>query len=376
VSFTLLLESFIGAPLDNAAVRFFSLHEESKSQVLAILKYVLKIKLFIFLCLFIGLVVYLKPITYFLLNDDAPIFALMVGLLNTGVLLAIRSNASSLQIVGEFSSYSRLDTLQGLFRLAFTMIVFASGSASIIAYLCALGLGTLCAFLVSFKFNQHAYLSSKPPGAEDRKLIFSFIGATSAIVALGSITGRADIPLLSMLSKTDPVGVALYSVAVQLAFTGTLLASYVAVVFQPQVVRMAKEKTLHHAINKNLLLVLALTIVCLPLAHLLSPLLIPLVFGESFIGSSAIFNILAIGVFADFVTMPILLPYAIQVLPKKIFVAETVLTLAFLISVIQTPHLSPEIMAWIVTAIRLAKMVVYYFLVTHSLRPNWLTEKS
>jgi len=366
LSLTLLAEASVGAPLDNAVMRFFSLNPGSQKRVAQILGYILKIKLFIGGVLLALLVLFLTPVKQYLFDETTPSLIFIVGALNLITLLAIRSNASSLQIQSKFSDYSRLDSLQGLFRICFTVILFLSGNASVVAYLSAQGLGTLCAYLYSFRLHSYDFLKANFPNKHDRKLIFSYIGATSAIVTLGTVTGRADLPILSAMSSADSVGQ--YSVAMQLAFAGTLLASYVAVVFQPKVVQMSKDKLLQKAIRNNIWIALGLSLFGLPFTMLVSPTIIPWAFGEDFNESAALLNILMIGVCADLVTMPILLSYAIQTIPRQIMVAELAITVTFLVAVVLVENMSAISMAWIVTATRIFKMVVYYALVQRKLR--------
>jgi len=366
ISLTLLVEAFVGAPLDNAAVRFHSLQPYNRDRVRTILKYILKLKLFIAAGLLVMLLLFLNPVTERIFDSSAPPVILLIGLANTVTLLAIRSTASALQIAGCFSAYSRLDSYQGLFRISFTIALFAIGSSSVAAYLCAQGLGTIGAYALSFRNKQNHFLRAPPVEEKDRKTIYSYIGATSALVILGAITGRADLPVLSILSDSDGVGQ--YSVAAQLALAGTLLASYVAVVYQPKVVQMANNKQLTAAINVNLLVALGLTCVCLPIAHLVSPVIIPWMFGDAFQNSAALFNILLIGICADFVTMPLLLAYAIQTIPRQLLLAESVLTIGFIVSILAIDNMSPTSMAWTVTIIRILKMMIYYILVKRKLQ--------
>lgn len=366
ISLVLLIDAVVGAPLDNAVVRFSSLHPGFKYRIEQIQGFIFRIKLVIGLILFVILVYFLAPISALLFDKNAPHSILIICLLSSFAVLMVRSSACYLQINKQFKRYSRLDTIQGVFRVSITSLLFVSGCTSVSIYLSVYGISAALAFFIFLFAHKQKFILASSPEPADRATMFSYIGVTSIIIILGSVTGRADLPLLSIMGNAEEVG--FYSVATQLAMAGTLLASYFAIVFQPKVIQMAKDRVLGSAINKNMMLGALLVLVGLPLASYLSPIIIPLMFGEMFVESAPIFNIIIIGIIADFMIMPILMPYAIQAIPERILIGETIILVAFFLCVFIFFQISALTMAWIVTAIRIAKLALYYSFVTRHLK--------
>jgi len=366
ISLILLVEALTGAPLDNAAVRFSSLNSDSPARIERVLGYVFKLKFALGLFIFGVVVWFLSPLTESLLDEAAPRSILPIAVLSLISILLVRSSASFLQIQGRFNIYARVDFIQGLLRIALMGGLYLFGCASVVVYLAAYCMSTLLTFFVSLFLYKQEFVLAALPTTGDRRVVFSYIGVTSAIVVLGAISGRADVPILSVLGGAQQA--AYYSVASQLAAMGTLFASYFAIVFQPKVIQMAHDKTLNKAINKNIFFAILISLMTVPIAVFLSPMIIPLIFGEAYAASAFIFNILILGICADLVTLPILLPYAIQMIPGRILVGEIVITVVFLISVLLLLGVDVVVMAWVVTAVRVAKLFMYYVLVKISLR--------
>lgn len=367
LSLVILFDAMIGAPLDNAMVRFSCIHNEDVDRISRVQGFLFRFKLtfgFIVLTLVFLFIDNLTPLIFG--NKDAPGNLLIIASISGVAVLMVRSSATYLQINHFFSDYANLDSLQGSLRLFLVLSFYFYGVTQISTYLVIYGLSSFLAFLVFFFLRPQKYIFSSWPDKDDLKRILSYIGVTSTIVILGTITGRADVVLLSMFGDSEQTGY--YSVAVQLAFAGTLLASYLAIIFQPRVIQMARNNTLSALINKNMWMGLMVTILAIPVAISLVPFMVPLIFGDNYLQSIPILQILIFGICADFMILPVLMPYAIQVIPGQIVFGELALLIVFLAGVIIFRGFDPIAMAYFVSIIRILKLFLYFFSVTLHLR--------
>ncbi len=362
----LLIDAVVGQPLDNAMVRFNSLHGEVEHNVDTVQGRVFRLKMAFGLTLVLATFFFSPTLTSLLLDPNAPQTLLLVVALGAVSLLAARSTACFLQMRQWFRGYASLDALQGIIRFLGIGLLFLLGIRSPEAYLAIYGAGALIAFGCFFVAVPQRYLSADRPSQIDTKRIISYIGITSAIIVLGTVTGRADIVLLMKIGGAEMAGH--YSAAMQLAFLGALLAGYMAVVFQPKVVQLFREGRLGKLIRLNAYSAAGLSLLCIPVAFWVLPWLMPLLFGESFKASVPILQILLIGTCADLFIMPILLPFSIQVLAKETLIGELSITVLFFALVFGGPGITALRMAWIVSGVRVAKLGMYLFIVLRHLR--------
>jgi O-antigen/teichoic acid export membrane protein len=279
------------------------------------------------------------------------------------MLLVTRSTACHFQINHLFKDYAKLDGLQGLIRLIIVGLLIVLGVTSASQYAAVYGLGSLFAFVIYLKLIKQPFFFAATPDKTDRKKISTYIGVTSFIVILSTFTGKADIPFLSALSTGKETGY--YSAAMQIAMIGTLMASYMAVVFQPRVIEMSKQGSLYGMIKINIWIALAISLLCIPVAIYIIPVIIPFIFGEQFLPSVLILQILLVGICADFVVMPILLPFALQQLANKILIGEIVITALFFVAIFTITSLDAVKMAILVSSIRVLKMCLYLSTTVH-----------
>lgn len=362
----LLFDAITGQPLDNAMIRYNSLHGEDTAGVSAVQGSVFRFKLLFGGGLLLSAVLFVQPLTVGLLDADAPKALLPITALSLLALLAIRSTACLLQIRQQFRHYAALDAVQGILRFCGVAALFALGVSAPETYIATYGAGALVAFIAFLFFVPQPYITASRPTRAQTMRILSYIGATSAIIILGSVTGRADVLLMMVYGGAEATGQ--YSAAAQLAFLGALLASYMAVVFLPKVVQLARDGKLAKLIRLNALLATGASLACIPVALWLVPWLMPQLFGSEFSPSIPILQILLIGSCSDLFVMPILLPFAIQVLAKEVLIGEVIITSLFFVVFFLLPSVSPVKMAWLVTSVRLLKLLLYHGIVLNHLR--------
>ncbi|PCJ66589.1 MAG: hypothetical protein COA73_00850 [Candidatus Hydrogenedentota bacterium] len=362
----LLVDGVVGQPLDNAMVRFYSLHKDSKHSVDSVQGAIFRIKMLLGIGLIAMVFIFSDVLSPMIMDSNAPQYILLVAAVGITCLLAVRSTACYLQIRQRFQTYATLDVLQGAIRFIGICVLFFMGTRAPEAYLAVYGAGALISFGFYFITVPQPYLRASWPNKADQKRMVSYIGVTSAIVILGTVTGRIDVLLVMIFGGAEMAGH--YSAAAQLAFLGALLAGYMAVVFQPKVVQLSREKKLAKLIRLNGLLAGAVSLACIPIAIWFLPWIMPLLFGEGFIASVPILQIMLIGTCADLFIMPILLPFSIQVLAKEALIGEIVITCLFFVLVFAGSNFSALRMAWLVSGIRLAKLGLYLFIVVRYLR--------
>jgi O-antigen/teichoic acid export membrane protein len=362
----LLFDAIVGQPLDNAMIRYNSLHHEDEKGVVAVQGSIWKFKMFFGSTLLLLSILFIEPLTEQILGETGPRTLLPIVAISLLALLAIRSTACLLQIRHQFKHYAALDSLQGILRLAGVCVLFALGISAPETYIGAYGGGALMAFLVFLVVVPQEYILARRPTMAQTKIILSYIGVTSAIIILGSVTGRADVLLMMIYGGPEAAGH--YSAAAQLAFLGALFAGYIAVVFQPKVVQMAREGQLGKLIRLNGILATCASLLCIPFALWGLPWLMPIIFGTEFDPSIRTLQILLIGSCSDLFVMPVLLPFAVQVLAREVLIGEVIITVLFFVVFFISPANAILKMAWLVTGIRLLKFMLYHGVVLKHLR--------
>jgi O-antigen/teichoic acid export membrane protein len=357
LALVLMFDAIVGQPVDNSLIRFSSLHRDTPDTVLRVQGLVFRAKLAVGVLVLIVTFLMETLINEQLFGAGAPRgFALLIAVCGVA-LLATRSLACSFQIRQEFGAYARLDLAQAVLRTVLVLILFAAGVDSPLAYLGVHAIGGMAAFGAIHMLHPQRFAFARRPDWADTKRLFSYTGATSVIVLFGTITGRADIPVLAAAASPEVTGH--YSAAMQIAFLGMLLASYAAVVTQPKVVELASQHRLGHLIKLNVYAVIAATMLYVPVAFGILPALLPWIFGAHFTPSVPILQILLIGTLADLLIVPVMMPYAIQAYAKQSLIGEAIVLVLFIAGIAAMSQLGAIEMAWLVTGVRFAKLAVY-----------------
>lgn len=357
LSLALILDASIGFPLDISTVRFAALHAREPERIDRLQAAAFRLKIFIGLAL-LGIVATSGPtLSRRLLNEGASGGLLSITVLCTLALLIVRSTAVRLQVHGRFTRYACLDAAQGVFRLlAITLpIVLAHRSAEV--FLIAHFIGTALTFVVGLFLVPQGYLRASWPARRDIREAAVYMSFIAGIVVLGTITGRADVPIIASTRSADEAGQ--YAVALQIAALLTMLASYGSVVMQPRVIQKAREGRLGTLVRWNVLGAGILSAATIPFALWGLPIIIPALFGPRYAAAIPIVAVLLIGTCADLFFMPVMMMLAIQVLPAVSLAAEIAITLGFFGAVMTGVARTTMAMAWLVTGIRLTKLLLY-----------------
>jgi O-antigen/teichoic acid export membrane protein len=154
------------------------------------------------------------------------------------------------------------------------------------------------------------------------------------------------------------VAAGLYAAAFHIASVVTLLAGYISVVSQPRIVAWVRDRRAAGFVRLNMLLGIAASIVIIGVSYLL-PQLVIWVFGDAYAAARPLLTILLFGACLDLLIMPVLLTFALQLLPRQALVTEAVIAAVFFATVFTIDGLDPMTMAWIVSAVRGAKLLSY-----------------
>jgi hypothetical protein len=138
-----------------------------------------------------------------------------------------------------------------------------------------------------------------------------------------------------------------------------MLASYCSVVMQPRVIQMARAGRLGALLRWNVFGATILSAATAAMAPLVLPVLIPWLFGARYAPAAPIAAVLLIGTCADVFVIPVLMMFSIQVLPAMSLAGEILIALGFFGAVMAGAARTPMAMAWLVTGVRLTKLLLY-----------------
>lgn len=363
----LIFDAILGQPLDSAMIQFNSLHNSDEPRLNRAQGLILRTKLriggFVATILILGSP-WLSPRMF---GVDGSPWLLIIVALGAFVLLMLRSTSSYLQIHARFREYAVLDGMLGALRLVAVLVFATIGLRQPEPYLAAYGMCALVTLVIFRIYVPQPYFGAPRPDEPDRKRLRSYMGVTSGIIILGTITGRADVPILMALKDAEQAGH--YSAAAQLAFLGALLAGYMAIVLHPKVVELSRQKKLAKLIRLNVFIASLVAVACVPVAFWILPSFIPMLFGQEYAPSVPILQIMLIGTCADLVIMPVLLPFAIQMMALRAFYTEIIIAAVFFAIIAWIGFDMDGLkMAWLVSGTRCVKLIAYFTMVGSHLR--------
>lgn len=328
MSLVLLGDGLLGAPLDLAAVRFFALHSAEPGRVRGMEAMALQLKILLAALAFLG-VCALRPLLALqwpAVSD--PSFPLLTcGIALTSLLMA-RSTATCLQNRREFRLYSAIDFLQGMLRAGGFIVLAWLGRPTAASFIGIYALAAAGAAAGGWCFLGQWHLFGRWPGRADALRLMGYCGYTGGIVALGTITGRGDMMVLALQRGTG--GSAAYGMASQLAQLLTQVAMYASVLTQPRILGLERQGRLRGLLALNLVVVGCVGLLVMAVGGPWS--ILPRVLealGPGFSGSAPLLRILLLGVVLDWVLLPLLMVYCLQVCPREAFLGEIMITVLF-----------------------------------------------
>ena len=355
IALALILDAVIGFPLDISTVRFAALHASELDRTAQLHAAVFRVKLLAGGALLAVVATLNIPLSTLLFGAESG-GVLALAVLVAVALLMVRSTSVLLQVRGEFTLYAALDTLQGVLRLALVTATAALPVHSAETFLAAYALGTGLAFALGLRLVSQRYIAESWPTLSELREAAAHAGLATVIVVLGTLTGRADVPVVAWKISAEEAGH--YAVALQVATLLTLLASYGSVVMQPRIIAMSRERRIGTLVRWNIVVAGCITVALVPLLWAL-PHVIPALFGPRYMAAVRLSAVLLIGTCADLFSMPVLMMVAIQMWPRLMLVGELLIAVAFFGILMSGAAATSLTIAWVVTAVRFAKLALY-----------------
>lgn len=366
LALALILDGALGSPIDATTIRFSALHEHEPIRVLRFQAATFRLKVGLGAALGVIGVVTAQPIAQALFGGSTRSGLPLAALALVMSLLLARGTSAYIQSQRRFRQYSLFDASLALSRLIALGVVGALGAARAETYLYAQAAGTIAVFGAGLATIRQPYLTAPWPARRDARAMLSFLGAMTAVIALGTITGRADVPILALFQAPAEVGA--YSAGAQLAAAATMFAGYAAVIVQPRLIPAIRVGLLPRALAANVLAALAAGVAGAAVAIWLAPWLATTLFGASFESAAPVLRVLIVGTILDLLFMPVPMTYALQLRPRASALGETFITTVFLAL---APFVAREgllAMAWLATGVRGGKCLLYFSLTLTDLR--------
>jgi O-antigen/teichoic acid export membrane protein len=353
----IMIDTMVGAPLDNAALRFAGLYGPDHDRTVRVQSLIFRIKIAIGLSIFLVSWPLREGIADLLFGDRHQAGLLSISLIGAVGLLMLRGTSAFLQNHKAFRHYSLMDIAIGLARIVIIAALYLHGVAISEPYLIAYVAVTYLIFAVMALCFKQPYLMAGISGLRDFFSCLHFASITLGIAIVGTLNGKADLLIASSLYSSKEVGQ--YAVAYQIAQFGTMLAFYVCVITQPRIIGMAINNKLAKLMGINIGIVIAISLALIPLAIPLIPALVSILFGPAYIPASEMTLILLLGVLADWLTIPVFFPLGILIFPRGIFWGEVLLLLAYGMAVYYYMDYGIQTFAFLVVANRFAHFLVY-----------------
>lgn len=356
ITLALLLDGVLGTALDLEVVR--SASTESESRQIEVQRVAFHLKWFSVALLGIvgGGIVGIYGID----TGSLPLFPALCAAL--GVLLA-RSVAVNLQIKRRFGTYSRLDAVQSLLRLATFTLVGVAGSATAAGLLYGYALVGLLVVAWGMGSGILRGVATGVPDLGESQRLLAPIGAMFLIVACGAATGRGDILVLSLV--VEEATLAPYGVASQVTLLLSQLALYMSVVTQPRILADQREGRLDRLAIVNVWFFL-LACLCCWIAWQSGAVewMIVWTFGEAYLPALPLLRILILGGLADLLIVPVFMTLAVLSDRRLAAAGEGVIAVAFFVAlgyVVSSASADQRLIAvaWIFVSARVAKLVLY-----------------
>ena len=369
LTIVLLLDVALGGPLDFAAVRFSALHRNELERVARFHGATFRLKMILVGAMLAIAALARKPLADLVFSDRQESALLLWCFGATAALVLLRSTFAWLQTATRFKAYAALDVLNGVLRIGAIVGVGLAGMRSAEAFLGVLAGAIAGTYLGSLIFIRQPYLTAPRASREDARAILGFFGATAAILILGTFTGRSDILFVGRMISPEAAGI--YAAGANIAAMITMAASYACVILQPRLMH-AGAASMRKMALASVGVGLVAALVLLPGAMLGGAWGLATVFGEPYRAGAPILEVLLIGTCLDLVFMPVLMTYSLQARPKGALIGEVMITALFVALVLSFGERSALTIAWIATATRGCKLVLYSWLAL-SARPGQVT---
>lgn len=356
LNLVLLADACLGSPVDYGVIRFTALHERDPERADRLHAAAFRLKFLFGVTLVLGAVAFGPDVARGLLRDKSRVGLIEVAAGLTLALLLNRSVATFVQSKSNFRVYSLLDVTQGLLRALVLAALAFLGARSAGAYFGGLLAASAALLLVSLWLIRQPYFSAGWPSRKDLFETLRFVGVTTGVIVLSTMTGRTD---LLFLTQHAPADIAHYAGASQMAAIASLVAAYGSVVAQPILIPAARQGRALKLLGESLALGIIAAGVFLLVVWGFGGAIMRLGFGPGFEHAAPLLTILSVGTCIDLITMPLAMTFILQFRPRLAICGEILITAVYLGLAGPLADAGPEHMAWLVTGVRIAKGALY-----------------
>lgn len=366
-SIVLLIDACAGAPLDYAVVTFAASWRGALERVWRVQAAAFRFKLAVGALLTVAAAVFGDSIAALLLHDGGRGSLVVVAAVTAGLLALVRSVSTAMQSDLRFVRYFSVDAGQGAIRAVavLALALFAARQAE--WYMATLAVSAGAILIAALTAGSRQLWRSSWPTRADVRAIGRFTLITSGVIALGTVTGRTDV-LLLFYGHAD--GIPHYAGAVQLASIATMLAAYATITAQPHLIPARREGRIPMLIAGSAAVAAILGAMLVLLTWRYGDSIAATVLGADFAAAGHLLFILMIGTVGDLVCMPVAMTFVIQTHPRHALWGELAMMMAYLVLGLTLAAGNAEWMAWLVTAIRLAKALFYVATALRLSRPG------
>jgi O-antigen/teichoic acid export membrane protein len=297
-----LLSDIANFGTDTGIVRFVGKYfETDKSRAYKYLKFALKFKIIVGLCISLFGIVAAPAIAMYILKKPELIDSLRIAFFGSTSLLLLSFATSSIQSIQKFGTWSALNISLNTLRLLMVVILGLLGVFTIENALFIYALIPFLGFFIGILFLPQFWREKNENSVAKEFLHYNkWVGA---FILLAALSSRLDSFLTTRFLPLESVGI--YAAAVTLASVGPQVVAAIATVVAPKLASLNSKETLLSYLKKLQLFLLSLGFAAFIAGSLLSVLVIPTLFGDAFTASITPFIILALAQVIFLVSIPV-----------------------------------------------------------------------
>ncbi len=312
--YILLFDSIIGSAVDYATMKLVPQFTRSDGSGVGILeRAAFRAKVTLFVPVVLASTVFGTVIGRALFHDDYSAWLIPISSLAGAGLIMLRSLQVHFQIRQRFKIYGLIDLGHNILRyglIAVALVFFETVPQTVIL---AFAIAPMLILISSARSYRRSVLCESLGLPDARKELFGAVKWYLLSFCLGAILARSDVYLLSLFRGLNEVGI--FSAASIYAMVPELVASYLAVVFQPKIIRNLESGTLASFLKistrQNLAVAIPTTIATVVTGIFVMSRFV----SDSYGAGKMLLLILAPGALASMMTFPLTLPLLLFVYP-------------------------------------------------------------
>lgn len=302
LTFYLACFDIFGFGIEQGIVRFVSLHEGKgeQGQSSKYIRLAFKIRFLTCLLMILLAVVAPEPLAVKVFNNQKFTSLFTVVFLGQSVALLMSLVVSIFQAYQKFIAFSLLYGITGLLRLLLTIGLVVLNLVNLESLLAVFVFSPAVTFLVGFYFLPKQFISSRDT-PDTFKNLFNF----SKWIILWGITStiHTKLDIFMIVRFLGDYATGIYSAASRLTLGIIWINSSIVQVLTPKYTRSQSNQELTHLIKKGFMGIGPI-IIAMAIAIFLSPIIIPLIYGQAYIEAVTILKLLLIAMIFFMLSTP------------------------------------------------------------------------